>query len=193
MYYSTTKESLYSAPVVEPVSVEDVAAHCRITSHDDDEELAGLITVARTHLEDICWSAFITQTWDYYWNAFDAQLWLPRPPFQSIVKFQYMNAAGTLTNVSSNVYETSAENGISYARLKYLQTWPTPRGYCDDVYVQVKCGYGDAETNVPMPIRQAIKLLVGHWYSNREPIGQIGTQIEMTVDSLIAPYRFKEM
>jgi uncharacterized phiE125 gp8 family phage protein len=42
-----------------------------------------------------------------------------------------------------------------------------------------------------MPIRQAVLLLVGHWYENRATvnIGNITSIIPFTVDALIAPFR----
>jgi uncharacterized phiE125 gp8 family phage protein len=187
--YAYTKDLLFAAPAIEPVSVDEAARQCRITTHDEDTDLAGLITTARQHLETVCWSAFITQTWDYWWDAFDAKICIPRPPFQSVSTFQYTSATGVLTTVPAGTYEISAENGISYARLQYLATWPTPRGYRDDVTMRVKCGYGDSAADVPLPIRQAIKLLVAHMYYNRGDGPP--EQLPPAIDLLIQNYRMK--
>ena len=46
-------------------------------------------------------------------------------------------------------------------------------------------------TDVPEPLRQAIRLLVAHWYENRGLVAT-GTTIAVlpaTVAALIAPYR----
>jgi len=193
MRYRHTQETLFAAPALEPVSVEEAAAHCRVSGHDDDEYLADLITAARQHLEEECWSAFVSQTWDFRWDAFSPQLYIPRPPLLSVTTFQYMDAAGTLTTVPAAAYEIGVDNGISYARTQYQQTWPTSRGHRDDVRMRAVCGYGAAATDVPLPVRQAIKLLVAHWYVNREPIniGNIVNAIPRTVDDLVRPYRMK--
>ena len=52
-------------------------------------------------------------------------------------------------------------------------------------------GYGDAAIDVPEPLRQAIRLLVAHWYENRGlivPAASIAV-LPATVAALIAPYR----
>jgi uncharacterized phiE125 gp8 family phage protein len=59
--------------------------------------------------------------------------------------------------------------------------------------MRVSLGYGTTATSVPMPIRHAIKLLVGHWYANREEAQtEVPQRIAMGVDSLIAPYRLNK-
>ncbi len=52
-------------------------------------------------------------------------------------------------------------------------------------------GYGDAATDVPEPLRQAIRLLTAHWYDNRglAAIGHETAVLPQTVAALIAPYR----
>ena len=51
-------------------------------------------------------------------------------------------------------------------------------------------GYGDGALEVPEPLRQAIRLLVAHWYENRglAAIGTV-TVLPSTVGALLAPYR----
>ena len=82
-----------------------------------------------------------------------------------------------------SIWETSAENGLPYIRAAWLQTWPITRGYRDDVTAQVVCGYGQLATDVPLPIRQAIKLLVAHMYANR---GEVPAEMPKAIDALDA-------
>jgi uncharacterized phiE125 gp8 family phage protein len=58
------------------------------------------------------------------------------------------------------------------------------------IELDVVCGYGDAASDVPEPLRQAIRLLVAHWYENRglATLGAV-TVLPATVAALIAPYR----
>lgn len=192
MIYKRTKELLITAPDpnVEPVSVYDAAKHCNVTDHTDDDYLGELVIAARMMLEQVCWSAFITQTWQYWFNSFSTRMFIPRPPLQSIGFVKYTAVDGTLTTVDSAVYETSAELGFDYVRLAYQQSWPSHRGHGDSVTIEVTSGYGDSRTDVPYPIRQAIKLLVGHMYRIRgdEP----PQQLPAAVSSLIAPYKIKQ-
>lgn len=48
----------------------------------------------------------------------------------------------------------------------------------------------DFSTLMPEPIKHAIKLLVGHWYKNREATTETKQQeIPHAVDALIQPYK----
>lgn len=48
----------------------------------------------------------------------------------------------------------------------------------------------DFSVNMPLAIQHAVKLLVGHWYRNREGVSE-GKQTEapFTINALIEPYR----
>lgn len=188
--YQRTKELLITAPLIEPVSVADAAAHCRVTDNSEYDYIGELVIAARMNLEERCWSAFITQTWQYWFDSFATRIYIPRPPLQSIGFVKYTASDGTLTTVGSSIYETSAELQREFVRLQYQQSWPLTRGHADDVTIEATLGYGDKATDVPYPIRQAIKLLVGYMYCNR---GDESTQkMPPAVSSLIAPYRIKK-
>ena len=59
------------------------------------------------------------------------------------------------------------------------------------VKITFTAGYGDAAGDVPEPLRQALLLLVAHWYERREPVvlGETAIQVPETVQSLLLPYR----
>ena len=195
--YTRTKELLLVPPAIEPVSVDEAARQCRVSGHDEDEYLAGLITTARKYLEDVCWSAFITQTWQYWWDRYWWKMFIPRPPLQSVASIKYIpptvqpqpDPASYLT-LDTSIWEVSSENQLPFVRLQYLRTWPITRGYRDDVTMQVKVGYGDAPSDVPMPIRQAIKLLVTHMFNVRGD--EAPQEMPPAINHLIQNYRFKE-
>lgn len=190
MAYHRTKELLITGPAVEPISVAEAQQHLRLDGQYDADYILSLITAARMELEQVCWSAFITQTWQYWWDRYWWKMFIPRPPFQSVTWIKYVPpGGGALQTLATSFYETSAENQITFIRAQYLQTWPITRGYRDDVTAQVVVGYGPTPGDVPMPIRQAIKLLVAHMYLNR---GEAPAELPQAIDRLIAPYRFKE-
>lgn len=189
--YQRTKELLTTAPLIEPVSTIDAAKHCNVTTHDDDAYLCDLVTAARMSLEEVCWSSFITQTWQYWWNGFATRIFIPRPPLQSVVFVKYTDSNGDLQTVDSSVYEISSNLQFWFVGLQFGQSWPSPRGHRDDVTIEVISGFGDTALDVPMPLRQAIKLLVGDMYRNRGD-AQSQTKFPAAVQSLIAPYRIKQ-
>ena len=54
------------------------------------------------------------------------------------------------------------------------------------VVIQVVVGYGD-DADVPQEYKQAILLLLGHWYENREQVtvGEVAREIPMGVEALL--------
>ena len=59
------------------------------------------------------------------------------------------------------------------------------------IEIDVSVGYGDAASAIPAALRQAIRLLVAHWYENRGLIafGQTIAVMPAATAALIAPFR----
>ena len=75
--------------------------------------------------------------------------------------------------------------------LAYGESWPSFTPYpTGAVRIQFTAGYNDI-ANVPQMVKQAILLLVGHWYENREATlaGTISREIEFAVHALLWPER----
>jgi len=194
--YTRTKETLVTPPAVEPVTLAEAQEHCRVLDNYDDVYLAALITTAREHLENICRRAFVTQTWDYYWDSFEAEMRIPRCPLQSVTSVSYIPDTGSAyITLATSQYEIGVENEISYLRESYEGTWPTTRGHYDDVKVRCVLGYGATAASVPAPIRHAMLLLIGHFYMLRgddQQTTSFTNTLPASVNHLIAPYRLLE-
>jgi hypothetical protein len=59
------------------------------------------------------------------------------------------------------------------------------------VQITYLAGYGGA-ASVPKPAVHAIKMLVGHWYANREAIGSVGQNVPLGVHALLEPLKWKQ-
>jgi uncharacterized phiE125 gp8 family phage protein len=59
-----------------------------------------------------------------------------------------------------------------------------------DLRVRYVAGYAEDHTGVPQPLRHALRLLLAHWYANREAVsaGDL-KELPVAVDALISPYR----
>jgi uncharacterized phiE125 gp8 family phage protein len=84
-------------------------------------------------------------------------------------------------DLTGNVPRIAPRNGFA---------WPTPAKKLGAVQVEFVAGYGGPEL-VPQPVMQAMRLLVGHWYENREAVnvGNIVNAYPMAVSMLLADYR----
>lgn len=184
-------------PVVEPVTLSEAKEHLRVDIDDDDALITGLITAAREYIETICRPrlALTTQTWQYIadgWPGSDT-LELRPYPLQSVASIKYVSDGGVEDIFGSANYVVDASSQPGRLRLKGTSTWPSaPLRELNGLTVEFVAGYGDDGSSVPTPLRQALLLLVGQWYENREPqivTGAVPASLAFTVQALLAPWR----
>ena len=202
---------LVTAPASEPVTLAEVKAYLRIDTSDDDTMLTTFISVARELAENLLNKKLITQTWDFWFDAFPSQfnfdalapdsvtdgalseylsvqnyIDIPFPPLQSVTYLKTYDDDGTAYTMDSADYivDSFTENGrIS---LKNGTTWPTTfLRPVNGILVRFVCGYGLAAA-VPYPIKQAIIEMVGKFYSNR---GCEDMTIPKSAQALLGNYR----
>ncbi|MEM7301914.1 MAG: head-tail connector protein [Pseudomonadota bacterium] len=186
---------LITAPDSPIVNLGDLKAWCRADYADDDSLLTALEVAAVSRMDG--WSGILgrcllTQTWRVDragWPSDRAQE-LPFPDVGSVT-VKYFDTDNVEQVVSSSNYELL--EGVSGGFIRFLPTFDSPAinsDRSDAVRIEVTAGYGDASA-VPAPLVTAIKMLVAHWYENREAVvvGSASTEVPMTVAALIAPYR----
>ena len=110
------------------------------------------------------------------------------PPLQSVTSITYYDDDGYGTVFASSDYIVDTDSTPGQIVLKNSASWPsfTPLEI-GAVRIRFVCGYGLAVA-VPEQFRQAIKLLVGHWYENREAIatsGAVPKEVPLAVESLL--------
>lgn len=180
---SEMKVKLITAPTLEPVSVEEALAHLRVDFEDDNALIQDLLIAAREKAEEFTWRAFLTQTWDLYLDAFpgstpNAQsgIWgggrieLPMPPLQSVTGVYYTPDGLSEQTLSAGSYHVDTIGEPGGVVLKMGYTWPSDTLQAvNGVRVRFVAGWATVE-DVPKRLVQGIKLILGHFYENREGI-----------------------
>ena len=160
----------------------------------EDDLLSALITAAREYCEGFTGRALATQTIEAYPNYFPLKNYikLPRPPLQSVTSVKYKNSAGTETTMTATTqYIADTESDIGRIVLSYGASWPSFTPYpVNPIKITYVTGYY-ASNLIPKSIKQAMLLLIGHWYENREAVGNVGGQIEFAVKALLSMYRVR--
>lgn len=187
---------LVSSAAIDPVSLAEARAHCRIDESADDGLVAGYIMAARSYIENATGLSLITQTWEmtlHDWPHADEGIVLPRQPVQSITSVQYYDTSGALQTLSSAAYEIDTTAMPAQIKLADGYSWPQLDDKLVSVIVRFVAGYGSSPGAIPEAIRHAILLMVGHFYANREQVvvgsGITISQLQFGVDALIAPYK----
>lgn len=162
-----------TAPLSEPITLAVAKAHLRVDFDDDDTLIGALITAAREYCEDVLGRALMTRTLE---GALDDEpegdtITLPRPPLSSVrsVKFYDTDDVATTVDPADYLVDITSEPGRIV--LNDGAEWPqVDLRPANAVVIEFDAGYGDDPEDVPAKFRQAMLLMIGHWYTHREEV-----------------------
>ncbi len=161
---------LTAAPAAEPVSLAEAKAHLRVDSSDEDALMSSLIVAARMLVERTLGLALITQGWSLYLDAWPHAccIALPLSPVQAVSAITLHDPDGGTSVLDPEDY--SVDLLSEPARIVLTAAVPsTGLRPFNGFEVAFVAGFGDAG-DVPQPIRQALLLMVAHWFERREPV-----------------------
>lgn len=176
-----------SAPTPEPISLVEAKAHLRIDNGDLIEDgviVTPLITAAREYCENITGRALAPQTITAYpddWGPWR----LPRPPVVSIESIKYYDRDSAEYTLETSAYQLDKVGNALFI----LKTPAVSLREINPIEIVYKAGEA-----CPMAVRQAMLLLIGHWYQSREAIAQAGikvysVELELGVKRLLNQYK----
>jgi len=184
---------LTSGPAAEPVTLADAKAHLRVDGAAEDMLIASLIVTSRLHVEAAAGLALITQGWSWFLDAWPPgpALRLPLRPVQSIAAVRLYDENAVATTLDPATYLLDGAGVPPRLVRQGALVWPRPGRVANGIEVAFTAGYGNAAADVPPPLRQAILLLVAHWYEHRSPLepGAPAEPVPDMVSELLAPYR----
>jgi hypothetical protein len=198
-----------TAATEEPLLLQEAKDHCRVDGTEQDGVIAGLITAAREYVETFTRRQLLSATLRLRLDAFPSVCWprdrrddgyrvhegvqfvrpvpqilVPRPPLISVSSITYVDGNGTTQTLSAAAYKVDTDSEPGRITPAYGYSWPTTRAEINAIAITYVAGYA-TRTAVPASIKQAMLLLIGHWYENREAVGQVGGTVAMAVESLL--------
>ncbi len=159
---------LFNAPAVEPLTLAEAKAYLRVEHDDDDNLIETLIASARAEVEARTRRALITQQWRIVRDAWPThgRIALTPAPLREVVAARVYDESGVahVLDAESFVIDKAAAPGV----IGFVP-WAiaTPGRAVAGIEIDIECGYGDAASDVPEPLRQAVRLLLAHAYENR--------------------------
>lgn len=176
-------------PTTWVVDLPAVQAHVRSTETADNPYLTKLIARAQCTIEDRYGIAFTVSTFrltlDEFPTAMGGRILIPRPPIKTLSEVKYIGSDGVEVTMTAADYQLDADASPARLYPPVSESWPTTQA---DVPAAVKitfdAGVEDPSTLDPR-IEQAILVLIGYWYENREGGGEPWD----TVDALMANAR----
>lgn len=193
-------------PTYQPISLAQAKAHLRVDIGDEDALIASLIIAATQYCEKVLARSLCESTYRLTLDRFPCGLvydyasasingWDIRFPYGSVISVEsikYDDENGSEQTLSSSVYRLEADEIPGRVSLGYNQEWPDTIKHSGAVRIIYKAGYatGDESTQqaaVPAAIKQAILLLIGHWFENREAYvtGTVATKFDLAVEAIL--------
>lgn len=182
--------TLITAPAIEPVTLAEAKAHCRVDSNADDAMITALIVAARESCEHKVGRPLITQTWERTLEYFPGgAILLGKFKPLSVVSVKYLDDAGAATTLDPAAYTLDADTEPGYLLPAYGTTWPSARAAASSVRVRFTAGYGPAASDVPTAVKQWILLAVGTIYEQRASVSDKSLAAVPFVDALLSAER----
>jgi uncharacterized phiE125 gp8 family phage protein len=169
------KHTVTVEPTFEPISLSEIKDHLRIDGSEEDQYLLGLIKAARRMVERYTRKAIITQRVEGWLDGIPCENYvelIPSPvqtgalvdPVVSFYTMDNTEVVFAATNYFVDTASTPARLVLNVA-----QPWPTYTRERNSMKFVWTAGWTTAD-NVPYVLTQAMNMLVGHWYSQREII-----------------------
>jgi uncharacterized phiE125 gp8 family phage protein len=167
-----------------PVTLAEVRANGRVTTTSEDGLLDGLIAAATEHVEEYTGRLYSTQTWEEVLDAFpDENIEITLGPVSSVTSIKYL-LSETLTTLDSDEYTVDTVSAT--CRIAPVDAWPD----ADEVMNAVKVRFVAGSATSSKAVKQAIILLVEHWFENRGAAGDVAMkELPFAVTHLLATQR----
>lgn len=161
-----------TGPASEPVTAAELKAQLRVDISDDDALITAKGKAARQLIEALTGRRMITRTEKLLLDDFPPcdGIVIPVAPVTAVSKVSYFDEDGTETVVDSSDYVVDVNGPVGRVVLKSDASWPdltTSKRPINAVEVHFEAGYANAAA-VPEPLKDAVKMLTGDLYGNRE-------------------------
>jgi uncharacterized phiE125 gp8 family phage protein len=164
-------QKIVTPPTVTPVTLATAKAHARVTFSDDDDLIEIYINSATALCEQILQRKMITQTWKMYLDYWPQEITTIWGDLQSVTSIKYTDIDEDQLTFADTNYDVDINSVPGRVVLKDSISWPTVTlNAVNPIEIEFVTGYGDAATNVPADITNAVLLATSHFYENRESI-----------------------
>ncbi len=198
--------SVVIGPSSELVSLAEAKDHCRITADIEDSQIAGFILTARRYAEGTTRRTFGAQTIDCIYDSYTgswprttvyeqgscfsiARLEFPVSPVRTVLSVRYVGADGGQALLDPSNYAARLDGSVAYIEPAFATVWPALRGQSAAIVARVEAGW--TPETFPDDLRQALLMLIEHFYNNRGAVitGSTVVEVPMAAEAMLSGYR----
>jgi uncharacterized phiE125 gp8 family phage protein len=183
-------------PIELPITLADAKDFLRVDHSDEDDIITSAIGAAVDYCEAELGLALMDQTVTVKLDGFPAEdyIRLPMSNLLSVVSVSYTDQSGdsqTYTDYTADTFNTPGRI------VNNLLVWPQTKDVANSVTIVYRAGFKEYNTGmvdpVPRGVRQAMMMLITHYYDNRNTVfvgaGLVSDEVAMAVTSLLAKFR----
>ena len=151
-------------PKAEPLTLDEVKVWLRTTTGDtveDEPVIAPLITAAREFAENVTGQALARETIAAWPEALTEMMRMPLGPVGNVLGVTLTLEDGTTRAISDGDYIVLSSDDLYIIRMPDVRLRAAR---------PVEIVYTAGFTELPKALRQAMLLLIAHWYTNREAV-----------------------
>tara|TARA_R110002020_G_scaffold58135_4_gene159575 strand:+ start:285 stop:860 length:576 start_codon:yes stop_codon:yes gene_type:complete len=185
--------SVITAATTDILTLAEAKAHLKVDTTADDTLITTLIKSATQSAEQFTNMYFITTDVKQYCDTWTDVQTLYKSPVQSINVIKYYDNDNTLQTLASSVYLLDDKSKPARVTTDVDQNFPTLADRTNAIEVRYDVGFGDAASDVPEIIKQAVLLIIGNWYANRESVitGRTTTEMPLSSQYILGQYKIQ--
>ena len=154
------------AATIQPVTLAEARSFMKMNDGEtgQDDRISEMIAAATGLVEAFIKRQLLTATWRMRLNRFPCKgILVPMPPTQSVT-VQYLDTAGTEQTWGASNYVLNTDADPAEITRAWSVSWPAIReDQYNSVTVTSVAGYGSAATDIPEPMRGAMKRAIMGW------------------------------
>lgn len=184
--------SVVTAAASDPVTTDEAKTHLAVDDSYYDTFIGSLVSAATGHVEGLTNRQIMSATYDLKVDRFPGgrnRLFIPKGQLSSVTSVTYTDTSGDSQTFAASDYSVITDQEPGFIEPVFDKVWPVARTQAESVTVRFVAGYASA-SDVPDGLKQAILLVVGHWFANREGVTYGSTsEVPMAVHALADQFR----
>ena len=186
---------LDTAATSEPIALSEAKLFLKVDTSDDDALIGTIISSAREYVENFTCYQLLSATYTQYLDKFpnkNTAIELLMNPVSAVTHVKYYDSDNTLQTWNTSNYDTDLKGKPARITLANDATFPTVYDRTNAVEIKFVAGYASTSaTGFPKQLLNAMYLIIGHLYENRQDVivGSIVSEMKKGADSILRQYR----
>ena len=175
------------------LTTAEAKTHLKVDTDADNDYIDNLVSAATESAQIFTNRYFINTTITQHGDTWSDISTLFKSKVSSITHIKYFDSDNSEQTLATSVWLSDINHQPARIGLKPNQSFPSLADRINAVNCKYVVGYGSAASDVPEGIREAVLLIVGNLYENRQEVvvGRIATELPKSAQYLLEQYKIQ--